>query len=559
MSSDYADRAERYARRVVGGEIPAALPPRLACQRHLDDLAAAESPYRFDPAAANRVCGFIELLPHTKGRWAQRKEKIRLEDWQCFILCVVFGWLRKLDGLRRFRRVYIEVPRKNGKSAITAAVGLHMFANDGEYGAEVYSGSGTEKQAWEVFGPARLMAKNTPALLEAFGIAANAKNLHILGTASKFEPIIGKPGDGASPSFAITDEYHEHQTDDQYDTMLTGMGAREQPIAWVITTAGSDTAGPCYAQRSEVMDVLSGTVENDELFGIIYTVDDGDDWTSEAALQKANPNLGVSVSLEFLQQQQRDAVNSPRKQSTFKTKHLNLWVTAASPFFNLEKWNRLADTGLQEVQFLGVPCWGGLDLASKIDLAAEVKLFRRDEGPKPHWYVFGRYYIPEERAEDPDKKHYAGWVEQGHLVATPGNVTDYDAIEAGLKADAERYTYAQIGVDPYNATQIMTHLSGIGLEVVEVPQTVAHLSEAMKQVQAVIEDGRIHHDGNPVLAWAIGNVTAQVDRNDNVFPRKERLENKIDPAVALIIAMGRAMSGEGSGFVYHDRGIEVWG
>lgn len=556
----YHERARKYAEKVVAGEIPACALVKSACERHLLDLERQEDkkfPYRFDPEQADRPCSFIEKLPHVKGKWAANKELMRLEDWQCFIVCSVFGWVKKTTGKRRFIRVYIEVARKNGKSQLTAGIGLYMLGADGEFGAEVYSGAGSEKQAWEVFRPAKLMAKNTPELCEALGIEVNAKNLHILATASKFEPVIGKPGDGASPSMAITDEFHEHLTDDQYDTMLTGMAAREQPISWVITTAGVDTAGPCYALRNEVVDVLNGSVTNEELFGIVYTIDPprkvvrdgveieipGDDWATEKALQKANPNLGVSVFPDFLLPRLQEAINNPRKQSTYKTKHLNVWVGAASPYFNIEKWRKLNDAPPIE-EFKGEACWGGLDLASKLDLCADVKVFKRPIDGKDHFYAYLRAYIPEDRIEDPDKRHYSGWVKEKFLVATPGNITDYDEIEERIKADTEEFRYLQLGVDPYNATQLTTHLSNLGLEVVEIPQTVLHLSEPMKQIQALIEDGRLHHDGNPVFTWGIGNVTAKVDRNDNVFPRKERQDNKIDPASALINAFNRIMGGD---------------
>lgn len=541
----YSARAAKYARDVKAGRIPACRLVKLACARHLSNLKAQKLkafPYRFDVKAADQVCGFVELMPHVKGKWAARHERIRLEDWQCFMICVPFGWLQKADGLRRYRRVYVEVPRKNGKSVITGALGLYMFAADGDHGAEVYSGAGSEKQAWEVFGPARLMAKGTPDFLSEYGVDVNAKNLNILATASKFEPIIGKPGDGASPSFSITDEYHEHATDEQYDTMVTGMGAREQPMAWVITTAGSDTAGPCYALRAEVVDVLEGKVTNDQLFGIIYTVDDGDDWSDPAIVQKANPNFGVSVFADYLLSQQRDAINEPRKQSTFKTKHLNVWVTAAAPYFNAELWSRAGDESLKREDFAGEPVWMGLDLASKLDLSAALSVFERDVDGVTHYYVFASCYCPEERLSLPENRHYAGWAAEGHLTATPGNVTDYDYIERGLIADAEAYRIVSLGFDPWHGTQLATHLTDAGIECVEVPQTAKNLSDPMKWIQALIVDGRMHHDGNPVLAWAIGNVTAQVDRNDNVFPRKERPEAKIDPAVALIIAMSRAKS-----------------
>lgn len=555
----HADRAERYAKDVVAGRVIACRWVRLACQRHLDDLACQDDPgypYRFDADAANRVCEFVELLPHVKGRWMGTK--IELEPWQAFSLCVPFGWLRKADGLRRFRKVYEEVPRKNAKSTKAAAVGDYMLVADGERGPEVYSGAGSEKQAWEVFGPARQMVKRSKGLQRAFGVEVNAKSLAMPDINGKFQPVIGKPGDGASPSFAITDEYHEHATAEQYDTMLTGMGAREQPMAWVVTTAGSDTSGPCYDLRQDAINVLEGKVEDDTMFVLIYTIDEEDDWSSEEALEKANPNLGVSVFRDYLLGQQRDAINNPRKQSTFKTKHLNVWVTAASPYFNAEKWRRLGDASLRMEDFAGEECWKGLDLASKLDLSADVTLFRREEDDgQLHYYAFCRSYIPEERIHDPERRHYLGWHLEGHLTATPGSIADYGYIEDEILADHEAYTLSQMGVDPHNATYLIVRLQEtLGEDtVVEVPMTVAHLSEPMKEVQALIEDGRLHHDGDPVFAWAIGNVTAQEDRNANVFPRKERPENKIDPAVALILAMNRAMHAE----VPHEPSIMVLG
>lgn len=538
---DFVAIARQYAEDVVAGRIVACRYVRLACERHLD---GGGDRFYMDEAAANRVCRFIELLPHVKGKWAREKRKLQLEPWQAFPYVNVFGWKRKHDGLRRFRRVYIEVPRKNGKSTLTAGGGLYMQCADEEHGAEVYSGATTEKQAWEVFGPARLMAKGSPELQEHFGLTVGAKNLHIIDTASKFEPVIGKPGDGASPSMSITDEYHEHPTSEQYDTMVTGMGAREQPIAWVITTAGIDTAGPCYALRQEAVEMLEGSVENDELFALIYTIDKGDPWDKPETLRKANPNIGVSVFEDFLISEQKRAVNNPREQATFKTKHLNVWVGAAAPYFNLELWNGLNDAPPIE-EHRGEPCFTGMDLAAKLDIAAAVKVFYRDLEDGRHYYVYGRYYIPEERAHDPDRRHYLGWVKSDQLIATPGEITDYDYIEADLKDDAEKHVVEQIRADPHNATMLITHLQNwLGEDkVIEVPQTVLHLSEPMKEVQALIVDGRIHHDGNPALAWMIGNVTAQEDRNANVFPRKERPENKIDGAVALILAIGGAMQG----------------
>lgn len=559
MSADYAQVARQYAKDVVDGRVLACRLVQCACRRHLDELQAQRKKsfrFRFDAAAAAKVCRFVELLPHVKGKWARGKQRLALEPWQVFVLACVWGWIRKSDGLRRFRRVYIEVPRKNGKSSFTAGAALYMLAADGEVGAEVYSGATTEKQAWEVFGPARLMALRTPEIQEAAGIEVNARNLHILETGSKFAPIIGKPGDGASPSMSITDEYHEHQTEEQYDTMLTGMGAREQPISWVITTAGSDTAGPCYALRTELVQVLEGTVENDELFGVIYTVDADDDWTSEDALRKANPNYDVSVSGEFLRQQIKDALTSPRKQATAKMKHLNLWVTARDPWMNMESWNGLARPDLL-AEYEAEPCYVGLDLSSKIDLTATMFLFRRG-GPGENeatYFATGRYYIPEARLDDPQNRHYQGWAEQGHLIVTDGDVIDYARIREDVMDADSKYQLVDLGFDPWGAAQLAQEFDDEGIQVTEVPQRTTHLSEPMKWIEAMVLAGRLFHDGNPCFTWMMGNVTAKVDANENVFPRKERPELKIDGPTALITAMSRAMLGEAESPYSAERGL----
>lgn len=390
--------ANQYARDVVRGKIVACQFVIQACQRHLDDLMAEKSKsfrYRFDKDLAERAAKFIQLLPHTKGEWAFKRMPITLEPWQLFVICCAFGWVNKGTRLRRFREVYTEIPRKNGKSAISAGVALYCFACDNEFGAEVYSGATTEKQAWEVFRPARLMCKRTPMLTEAFGIEVNASNMNRPEDGARFEPLIGNPGDGSSPHCAVVDEYHEHATDALYTTMLTGMGARRQPLMWAITTAGYNIEGPCYDKRREVIEMLNGSVPNDELFGIIYTVDEGDDWTDPQVLEKANPNIGVSVYREFLLSQQQRAKNNARLANVFKTKHLNIWVSARSAYFNLVSWQSCEDKSLTLEQFEGQPCILAFDLARKLDMNSMARLYTREIDGKTHYYsVAPRFWVP---------------------------------------------------------------------------------------------------------------------------------------------------------------------
>lgn len=280
---DYVRIATDYCKGVVSGKIVAGELIRLACQRQLDDLERAKTDklwgYRFDKAAANRVCRFVERLPHIKGELAKRRELIRLEPWQCWILTTVFGWVRIKDGTRRFRRTYKEIARKNAKSTLSSGVGLYMEAADGEEGAEVYALATTRQQAGIVWRDAAAMVRKSPGLARRFGIEAGALAIAIASSSATFQPLPGDPGDGTNPHCAIVDEYHEHKSPTAYDAMYSGMGARAQPLMWVITTAGYNRAGPCYQLRVYATKVLKGTVSDDSLFAAIYTLDDADDWT----------------------------------------------------------------------------------------------------------------------------------------------------------------------------------------------------------------------------------------------------------------------------------------
>ena len=538
----HVDAAERYVADVLSGAVPAGKWIRLAAERHRRDMARKDWAYRFDADAAERVCKFIELMPHVKGRWAAGVSKpIRLEDWQCFFLCSIYGWVSKDTGKRRFRKARLYCARKQGKSTLASPVGLFMLAADGEPGAEVYSGATSEKQAWEVFGPAKQMASKVPAFLSRFGVTVNAKSLVRIGDMSKFEPIIGKPGDGSSPHCSIIDEYHEHQTDDALATMETGMGAREQPLSFVISTAGDNLAGPCREDWQECQKILEGTIEDERTFALIYAADPDIDWTSETALRQANPNYDVSVSGEFLQAQLNEAINNPRKQGHFKTKHLNIWVQARDAYINMQRWAECAADGISIHDMRGRRCWMGLDLASKVDIAALELLFELDGGK---YARFGRYYLPEETVELPENQHYRKWRDMGLLTVTDGNIIDFNVIRDDVVSLASEYGVSAVGYDPHQATMLVTQLQDEGVPVVEFRPTVLNFSEPMKQVEALIRDRKLLHDGDEVMTWSMSNVVAKLDAKDNVYPRKEREQNKIDPFVALCMAMGLAMQGK---------------
>ena len=512
--------------------------------------------YFFDEEKANHACKFIELLSHVKGKWAKKLERIKLEDFQCFLVSSIFGWKVRETGLRRYRLAYVCMPRKNAKSTLAAGIGIYGLCADGEYGAEIYSGATTEKQAWEVFGPALEMVRKSQKLQEHFGITPAASRMFVRNTLSKFEPLIGNPGDGASPSLYIVDEYHEHANDSLFDTMQTGTGAREQPVGLIITTAGSNIEGPCHSFQRECERMLEGTLDRPELFALIFTIDEGDEWTSEEALRKANPNFDVSVSGDFLRTQIKNAVADARKQNICKTKHLNIWVNAATGWLNMEAWKKCGDPSLQAREFLGLPCFGAVDLSSKVDIAARAKIFRKRIDGFDHYYLFVDCYLPEERALAAEQQKYQAWVIQGLLKTTPGAVIDYETIENDTVEDVKKYRIKELCFDPWNAEKFAQDVAKrVPVTAIEFPQQTRHLSEPMKQFDALVSAGRIHHDGNALLTWAMSNVVAKADAKDNLFPLKEKPENKIHPAVAVIMALSRALVAKTGGSVYDTRGL----
>jgi len=543
--ASYRRTMEAYARAVAAGEIAAARLVRLAAAATLADLDREgddDFSWRFDDARAWRACAFIEGLPHVKGGWAARRELMRLSPWQVWIVASIFGWVSKATGRRRYRRALILVPRKNGKSALSAGIGLYMLAGDGEHGAEVYAGATSEKQALEVFRPARAMCLKTPRMTERFSLEIGAKTIVSIENGSRFEPLIGKPGDGASPSCAIVDEYHEHETDELVETMRTGQGARDEPLLLMISTAGDNIGGPCYQAMLDAARVIEGNERDDTLFAALYGLDDGDDWTTEQALIKANPNFGVSVSAEFLAQERADALANPRRQAVFQTKHLNRWVGSRAAFFNMENWRRCADPALTIAALGGKRCFLALDLASKSDIASIGAVFPSIAGHA----VFVRNYLPEDALKGPNGMRYRGWLSERRLIVTPGAMIDHDRIGDDVRELMRRFDVAKLAFDPWNATALIGRLMNEGAPALEFRQTAKNFSEGMKLLAAAIDDRKVTHDGDAALAWAMGNVTAKEDAAGNVFPRKETVDAKIDPAVALIMAYAVAVAEGGA-------------
>lgn len=543
---DYLAIAKKYARDVSTGKILACKWVKLACKRQTEDLKkyARSGQYEWSKEEAGRICRFIELLTHAKGELAG--QRVILEPWQIFILTTVFGWRRRADGGRRFRRAYIEVPRGSGKSTLSSGVALYCLLADREPGAEVYSFATTRDQAKIVFGDAKVMAEHNPALRERFGLQVLANALYVSSTNSTFQAksAEGSTLDGLNTHLAIVDELHAHKTRAVYDVVETSLGKRRSSLLWCITTAGFDTSGICYEVRTMSTKVLLRMAEDETQFGIIYTIDEGDDWSSMEALEKANPNWGVSVRPEVITSLLQKAKTLPSAINNFKTKHLDVWCSARSAWLDMRAWKRCETTGLELSDFEGQPCFIGLDIGSKSDLTVKTYLFPFEEDGKDKYALFCECWLPSKAIETSTNSQYSGWVRSGYIQETDGAMTDLNVIEDSIREDLSRFDVQAITYDPWQATQLATSLSDEGAPMLECRFTVQNVSDPMKTLEALVIDGRIVHDGNPVMAWMMGNVEARIDAKDNIFPRKERHENKIDGAVAAILALRGAATYE---------------
>lgn len=544
--------ANQYARDVLKGKILTCKSIQLACQRHFNDLKTSldkDYPFRFDRELAERACRFVQLLPHSSGDLAG--QKLKLEPWQAFAFSSIFGWVTKKTKKRRFREAYIRVARKNGKSFFAAGIGTYMFCADGENSAEVYCGATTMAQAKKVFTPARQMADRLPSLRSKFSISVWVDSL-TRQDGSLFAPIAGKPGDGDSPHCAIIDEYHEHDTDHMYEAMTLGMGARSQPLTLIITTAGTSLESPCYDKDKQVKEMLNGHVPNDRLFGLIYELDEGDDWTDPTNFIKANPNLNVSISYDDLLAEMEVAKQVPRKVNAFKTKRLNIWVSGKAAFYNMTQWHAAADKSLRYEDFAGEDYYLGLDLAQRLDLNAGVGVFVREiEGKKHYYCIRPKFWVPEDTVRSTDPKiaktadRYVKFVEMGALEATDGAEADYREILASIidLQDIDKVRINEIPIDPSGATALSHELQDHGFEPISIRQDYTNMSPPMKELEAALAGGRFHHDGNPILSWCISNVIGKnvPGSDDIVRPTKGDKQSKIDGATALFMAIGRAM------------------
>lgn len=547
FSRDHLADIEAYEDSVIDGTRIACKWERLAIQRQLRDLERQEDPdfpYYFDCEAALRPIRFIECFPHIKGALASggsfEERLIAISPWQKWFVGCGFGWRKKESGLRRFSLIELYVSRKAGKSTIAAPLGLYMLTADGESGAEVYCGATTQNQAQEVFTPAYLMARASTDFRKRFAVETsgtykNPKGIFETENNGKFIPLIGKPGDGSNPSFWICDEYHEHVTNDFVDTMVSGQGARLQGLGLIITTAGSNPLGPCHQQQKELEEILAGTREAENRFGIIYTADESVPWDSMEALEMANPNMGITPTVEYLQEQLHAAKQSPRLQNRFKIKNLNQWVTAKEAWLNVVHINAAVED-LDIEDFRGQTAGMGLDLSESDDLTAKVVCFEKQIEGKSHYYFFGRYYAAEAKVNEIEL--YQQWVRHGHLISCDGSMIDYEQVELDVQSWLEIFYIEQLFFDPAGAAQMAQRINNsFEIEAVKFAQSYTNYSPIMRDFEGLLKSGRIHIENNPCLQWMLGNIVAKETMDGKyIRPVKETRMAKIDGGVALLQA-----------------------
>lgn len=567
----------RYCGDVVAGRIDRNKLVIASCQSFLDELLykqnESEWQYRYDPIKAERTAFFIETLPHVKGRWGSCNARIVLEPWQCDIVCSLFGWVYKSTGYRRYSEAYCEIPRKNGKTVIAAGIADYMLLADGESGSEVYCGAKNLKQAMEVFKPARLMILKTPGLMKKYRPDIKIEKIE-LEDGGILQPIVGSPQDGGSPHCSILDEVHQHPNGDLYESQQTGLGARDQPLIFMITTAGYDLFSFCKQKHDESVCNILGTIPDDKLFSRIYSIDEEDrdkirnsaeaktkeekdeiERVNIAVLKKANPNYGVSVNEGYLQGQCRKAFKSNSDMAKFLTKHLDIWVNAACNYFDMQAVNKCIDNTLSLSDFVGCNCVIAVDLQSKIDLGCILVCFCKVIDGDLHYYVFPEFFLPEATVNDNMNKNYDIYQRFAHadnmntscgkiLNVCDGYETDYMDMTRIIADIAKKYRPKEVIFDSYNALQMEQECErNYGLNVVEFSKTTAFFSPAMKEMSSAVISGRFHFDGNECLAWNIANVESKTDNNGNDFPKKANLraENKIDGCVCCLMAVGRMM------------------
>ena len=531
------EQAVNYANGVLSGKIDACKYVKQAAQRFLNDVNGTE--FVYNEKAAMRALRFVELQKHSKGEWKGRR--LILEDWQRFIIANLFGVYRH-DGRRKYTRAYLEMPKKQGKSPLAAAIGNYMLLDELDGSPEVYSAATKLDQAAIVWQYAADMFKDFKDEADIdISISSSFNNKRIVYNGGVFRPIAydeRDKNDGLSVSCAIIDEYHAHPSDRIYNVLADGMAARHSPLLLAITTAGHNRDSACYKHREYCEKVLSGALRDDDLFALIYTIDEGDPWDEEKTHRKANPNYGVSVKPDYIKSKIAEARESGVKKDSFMIKHLNVWTDSYQTWVSSTDIDRV-NCGFEPEY--GAVCYAGLDLASSGDFTALALNFFKDGVHRVKFF----YYLPEEKVRQwPGGigEQVRDWIRDGFITMTPGKTTDYEYIERDLLKISENYTVHSIGFDPYNAKQFAAKMEVHGMNMRDFGQGITVISHPTKMTEELILSDKIIMDGNPVTSWMFSNVVIYTDANLNIKVIKSKDPNKkVDGVIACIMSVGEAI------------------
>lgn len=509
---------------------------------------------------ADFAVAFIESLCHTKGTWAGKP--FELIDWQEQIIRDIFGTI-KPNGYRQFNTAYIEIPKKMGKSELAAAVALLLCCGDGEERAEVYGCAADRQQASIVFEVAADMVRMCPALAKRVKLNASMKRMVYLPTNSFYQVLSAEAYSkhGFNIHGVVFDELHTQPNRKLFDVMTKGSGdARMQPLYFLITTAGTDTRSICYETHQKAKDILEGRKIDSTFYPVIYGADESDDWTDPKVWKKANPSLGITVGIDKVKAACESAKQNPAEENTFRQLRLNQWVKQAVRWMPMEKWDRCA-FATSEDDLRGRVCYGGLDLSSTTDITAFVLVFPpEDEEDKYH--ILPNFWIPEDNIDlrvNRDHVPYDIWQKQGYLNTTEGNVVHYGFIENFIEKLGTKYNIREIAFDRWGAVQMVQNLEGMGFTVVPFGQGFKDMSPPTKELMKLVLEERVAHGGHPVLRWMMDNIFIRTDPAGNIKPDKEKSTEKIDGAVATVMALDRAIrhQGENINSVYDERGLIV--
>ena len=515
----------------------------------------------YDQEKADRAVRFIENLKHTKGRWAGKR--FWLLPWQEQIIRDVFG-IVDAHGHRQFRTAYVEIPKKNGKSELAAAVALYLLYADNEPSAEVYGAAADRQQASIVFDVARQMVDMTPALVKRSKIMVAGKRIVNYSNAGFYQVLSAEVGTkhGLNVSGLVLDELHAQPNRQLYDVLTKGSGdAREQPLYFLITTAGTDRESICYEVHMKALDILSDKKIDPSFYPVVYGLPDDADWNDEANWYMANPSLGHTIKIDRVRAAYKDALENPAEENVFRQLRLDQWVgssVAWIPEHIYDKGNRPID--MESLK--GRDCYAGLDLSSTSDITAFVMVFP-PQAEEEDYIVLPHFWLPRETLAlrvRRDHVPYDVWEKQGLFHITEGNVVDYNFVRKTINELAMDYHICEIGVDRWNATQLITDLDGDGFTMVPIGMGFKDMSPGMKELYKLLLEGKITHGGNPILRWMAGNVVAEIDAAENIKPSKKKATEKIDGIVALIMGLDRCIRHEMTGSVYDDpdRGLLVF-